>query len=191
MRKISLLLVVVLLSIMALAQNKVLTGRVTDDQGDPVPFATVKISGTQTGVAADDNGFFRISAPENAVLEVSASGFVTRTFATTGQGTSLTISLTKSDVELAAVIVTTSLGIKRQAKELGYAATSLNSRTIVQGKAVNVQQALNGKVSGVSVATVNSGVFENAKVNIRGIRSLTGNNQPMLVVDGADRKSVV
>lgn len=185
MRKISLLLVVVLLSIMALAQNKVLTGRVTDDKGDPVPFATVKISGTQTGVAADDNGFFRISAPENAVLEVSASGFVTRTFATTGQGTSLTISLTKSDVELAAVIVTTSLGIKRQAKELGYAATSLNSRTIVQGKAVNVQQALNGKVSGVSVATVNSGVFENAKVNIRGIRSLTGNNQPMLVVDGA------
>jgi TonB-linked SusC/RagA family outer membrane protein len=50
---------------------------------------------------------------------------------------------------------------------------------------VNIAQALNGKVSGVNISTVNSGVFENAKINIRGIRSLTGNNQPMLVVDGA------
>src|SRR5205085_9911683 len=50
---------------------------------------------------------------------------------------------------------------------------------------VNVQQALNGKVSGLSITTTNSGVFENSKMNIRGIRSLTGNNQPMLVVDGA------
>jgi len=170
---------------MVLAQNKVLTGRVTDEKGDPIPFASVKINGTTTGVAADDNGFFRISAPDNAVLEVSASGYTTRVFNSAGQGASLSISLTKANEELATVIVTTGLGIKRQAKELGYAATSLTNRTIVQGKAVNVAQALNGKVSGVSVATTNSGVFENAKINIRGIRSLTGNNQPMLVVDGA------
>lgn len=185
MRKVLLLPVVLLWCIMVLAQNKVLTGRVTDEKGDPIPFASVKINGTTTGVAADDNGFFRISAPDNAVLEVSASGYSTRVFNSAGQGATLTISLTKSNEELAAVIVTTGLGIKRQAKELGYAATSLTNRTIVQGKAVNVAQALNGKVSGVSVATTNSGVFENAKINIRGIRSLTGNNQPMLVIDGA------
>ncbi|AXY72947.1 SusC/RagA family TonB-linked outer membrane protein [Paraflavitalea soli] len=185
MRKVLLLPVVLLWCIMVLAQNKVLTGRVTDEKGDPIPFASVKINGTTTGVAADDNGFFRISAPDNAVLEVSASGYTTRVFNSAGQGATLTITLTKSNEELAAVIVTTGLGIKRQAKELGYAATSLTNRTIVQGKAVNVAQALNGKVSGVSVATTNSGVFENAKINIRGIRSLTGNNQPMLVIDGA------
>lgn len=185
MRKVLLLPVVLLWCIMVLAQNKVLTGRVTDEKGDPIPFASVKINGTTTGVAADDNGFFRISAPDNAVLEVSASGYTTRVFNSAGQGASLSISLTKANEELATVIVTTGLGIKRQAKELGYAATSLTNRTIVQGKAVNVAQALNGKVSGVSVATTNSGVFENAKINIRGIRSLTGNNQPMLVVDGA------
>lgn len=185
MRKVLLLPVVLLLSIMVLCQTRQLTGRITDEKGDPIPFASVKINGTTTGVAADESGFFRINAPQNAVLEVSASGYTTRVFNTAGQGASLTITLNKTNEELAAVIVTTGLGIKRQAKELGYAATSLNSRTLVQGKAVNVQQALNGKVSGVSVSTVNSGVFENAKVNIRGIRSLTGNNQPMLVIDGA------
>ncbi|MDF2193337.1 SusC/RagA family TonB-linked outer membrane protein [Paraflavitalea sp. CAU 1676] len=185
MRKVLLLPVVLLLSIMVLCQSRPLTGRITDEKGDPIPFASVKINGTTTGVAADENGFFKINAPQNAVLEVSASGYSTRVFNTSGQGATLAISLNKTNEELAAVVVTTGLGIKRQAKELGYAATSLNSRTLVQGKAVNVQQALNGKVSGVSVATTNSGVFENAKINIRGIRSLTGNNQPMLVIDGA------
>jgi TonB-dependent SusC/RagA subfamily outer membrane receptor len=77
------------------------------------------------------------------------------------------------------------LGVQRQAKDLGYATTTINNKTLTQAKSVNVQQALNGKISGVNVSTVNSGVFENAKINIRGIRSLTGNNQPMLVVDGA------
>ena len=186
MRKVLLLPVALLLwCTMILAQNKVLTGRIIDEKGDPIPFASIKISGTTIGVAADENGFFRISAPDNAMLEISASGYTTRAFNTAGQGATLSINLTKTNEELATVIVTTGLGIKRQAKELGYAATSLNNRTIVQGKAVNVQQALNGKVSGVSVATTNSSVFENAKINIRGIRSLTGNNQPMLVIDGA------
>ncbi|WP_276483323.1 SusC/RagA family TonB-linked outer membrane protein [Paraflavitalea pollutisoli] len=185
MRKVLLLPVVLLWSIMVLCQTRALTGRITDEKGDPIPFASIKLSGTTTGAAADENGFFRINAPQGAVLEISASGYTSRTFNTAGQGESLTITLVKSNEELTAVIVTTGLGIKRQAKELGYAATSLNNKTIVQGKAVNVQQALNGKVSGVSIATTNSGVFENAKINIRGIRSLTGNNQPMLVVDGA------
>ncbi len=68
---------------------------------------------------------------------------------------------------------------------MGYATTTISNKTLTQAKSVNIEQALNGKVSGLNISTVNSGVFENAKINIRGIRSLTGNNQPMLVVDGA------
>ena len=83
------------------------------------------------------------------------------------------------------MVVTTALGIQRQAKDLGYSTTTINNKALTQGKSVNIEQALNGKVSGLNISTVNSGVFENAKINIRGIRSLTGNNQPMLVVDGA------
>lgn len=187
MRKLQLLaFMLMLLPPLAFSQNRVITGRVTDDKGDAVAFATIKIKGSKTGVAADENGFFRISVSENAVLEVSASGSESKDVSINGQGNVINVTLAKTNTELTTVtVVTTSLGIKRQSKELGYAAASLNNKILTQGKSVNVEQALNGKVSGVSVATTNSSVFENAKINIRGIRSLTGNNQPMLVVDGA------
>ena len=184
MRKILSLLIAFMLSVMAFAQNRQIYGRITDEKGDPVPFATIKIKKTSLGTAADEAGNFRLSVPPNAVLEISAAGVETREVSTAGTGEVFNVTLSRITNELS-TIVTTSLGIKRQAKELGYAATSINNKTLTQGKAVNVQQALNGKVSGVSVSTVNSGVFENPKINIRGIRSLTGNNQPMLVVDGA------
>lgn len=185
MRKLACLCTVFLLfSVMAIAQTRTITGTVRDNAGDPIPFASVKVSNTQTGVSADENGFFTITAPVNATLEISAVGVETQTVSLPAQGTALNVTLTRTS-DLRAVVVTTSLGIRRQAKELGYAATSINNKTLTQAKSVNVQQALNGKISGVSVSTVNSGVFENAKINIRGIRSLTGNNQPMLLVDGA------
>jgi outer membrane receptor protein involved in Fe transport len=82
-------------------------------------------------------------------------------------------------------VVATALGIRRQAREVGYAATTIKNKFITQANSTNVQQSLNGKVSGLNITTTNSGVFENSKLNIRGIRSLTGNNQPMFVLDGA------
>jgi TonB-linked SusC/RagA family outer membrane protein len=185
MRKILSLLIAALLSVVAIAQNRQISGRITDEKGDPIPFATIKIKKSSTGTAADEAGNFRLSVPPNAILVISASGVETREVSTIGAGDVVNVSLTRISNELSTVVVTTSLGIKRQAKELGYAATSVTNKVLTQAKAVNVQQALNGKVSGVSVTTTNSGVFESAKINIRGIRSLTGNNQPMLVVDGA------
>lgn len=187
MRKLACLCTVLLLLLctVASAQNRTITGTVKDNSGDPIPFASVKIKGSNTGISADENGNFSITIPSGATaLEVSAVGSEPQTIDVTAAKGPLTITLTRTS-DLRAVVVTTSLGIKRQAKELGYAATSINNKTLTQGKAVNVQQALNGKISGVNVSTVNSGVFENAKINIRGIRSLTGNNQPMLLVDGA------
>jgi TonB-linked SusC/RagA family outer membrane protein len=185
MRKILSLLIAFMLSVVAFAQNHQISGRITDEKGDPVPFATIKIKKTKIGASADEAGNFKLSVPENAILEISAAGVETREVSTAGAGDVINVTLTRITNELSTVIVTTSLGIKRQAKELGYAATSVTSKTLNQAKSVNVQQALNGKVSGVSVTSVNSGVFEQAKINIRGIRSLTGNNNPMLVVDGA------
>ena len=185
MRKILSLLIAALLSVVAFAQNRQISGRILDDKGDPVPFASIKIKKSSLGTAADEAGNFKLSVPSNAILVVSAAGVETREVSTIGAGESITVTLARITNELSSVVVTTSLGIKRQAKELGYAATSVSNKTLTQGKAVNVQQALNGKVSGVSITTTNSGVFENAKINIRGIRSLTGNNQPLLVVDGA------
>ncbi|HEU0064563.1 MAG TPA: TonB-dependent receptor plug domain-containing protein, partial [Flavisolibacter sp.] len=184
MSKVLALFSILLLSvIMVYGQTKTVAGTIRNDRGDPVPFATITESGTKNAVQADANGAFTIKVASNARLAISASGHETQVVSSSGDLTA--IRLSPSTGALTEVVVTTALGIRRQAKELGYAATSIGNKLLTQGKAVNVQQALNGKVSGVDVTTVNSSVFENAKINIRGIRSLTGNNQPMLVVDGA------
>ncbi|GAB4092632.1 SusC/RagA family TonB-linked outer membrane protein [Flaviaesturariibacter terrae] len=168
---------------LAFGQPRQVTGQVRDASGNPVPFASVTEAGTKNTVSADANGNFsiRVGSPSSR-LSVSATGFQGETISVSGN--TATVSLNRSEGTLETVVVTTGLGIRRQAKELGYAATSVNNRTLTAGKAVNVQQALIGKVSGLNVTTTNSGVFENSKILIRGIRSLTGNNQPMLLVDG-------
>ncbi len=161
-------------------QTRAVTGTVRDAQGNPVPFATVLETGTKNAASADANGNYTIKVGPNARLTITATGFTAQTSSSGGD-----ITLVRAEGVLQEVVVTTALGIKRQSKELGYAATSINNKTLTAAKSVNVQQALNGKISGLSVTTTNSGVFENAKINIRGIRSLTGNNQPLLVVDGS------
>lgn len=168
----------------AFAQSKLITGKITTDKGDPVPFATVTVKNSKNGVASDAQGVFSIKATAGEVLVISSTGFTSKEI-TVGSDNNITVTLTQVSSELTTVVVTTALGIQRQAKDLGYATTTINNKTLTQAKSVNIQQALNGKISGVNISTVNSGVFENAKINIRGIRSLTGNNQPMLVVDGA------
>ncbi|RYE17415.1 MAG: SusC/RagA family TonB-linked outer membrane protein, partial [Sphingobacteriaceae bacterium] len=149
-------------------QTQTVTGVVRDAQGNPVPFATVTESGTRNAAVADANGNYSIKIKPNAKLNVTAAGYTPQNGSSGGN-----IVLTRNDNGLQEVVVTTALGIKRQSKELGYAATSISNRTLTQAKSVNVQQALNGKISGLSITTTNSGVFENAKINIRGIRSLT------------------
>ncbi|MBO9619660.1 MAG: SusC/RagA family TonB-linked outer membrane protein [Niabella sp.] len=184
MRKIVLLLALVTCSLLVFAQTKLITGSVKDESGNPISFATVLEKGTKKAISADAQGNFTMNAKEGATLEVSATGYQSQTVQASGSPINVTLKAGQGQT-IEEVVVTTALGIKRNPKELGYAATSLSSKTVNQAKSVNIQQALNGKVSGVNISTTNSGVFENAKINIRGIRSLTGNNQPMLVVDGA------
>lgn len=86
MRKILSLLVALTLSFMAFAQNRHIPGRVTDDKGDPVPFASIKIKKTKVGTAADEAGNFKLSIPANAVPEISATGVETQETSTAGAG---------------------------------------------------------------------------------------------------------
>src|SRR4051812_43857602 len=136
MRKILSLLIAAMLSVVAFGQNRQISGRITDEKGDPVPFATIKIKKTKIGTSADETGNFKLSVPPNAVLEISAAGLETREMPVAGSGDVLTVSLTRVTNELSTVVVTTSLGIKRQAKELGYAATTVTNRVLTAGKAV-------------------------------------------------------
>ena len=184
MRKfLSLLAVLVLLGSLAFSQSGVVTGKVTDQAGQPVPFASVKVKGTKIGTSADAEGNFTVKASASQTLVISGTG-ITEKEVPVGDGKNLHIQVQHQTANLSEVVVT-SLGIQRQSKELGYATATVSNKILTEAKSVNIAQALNGKVSGLNITTVNSGVFENAKINIRGIRSLTGNNQPMLVVDGA------
>lgn len=183
MRKIaSLLTMLMLISALAFGQNRTISGTVTDEKGDPLPGASVRIKSTRTGVAADNNGQFRIQAKTGDVLVVSGAG-LKETEATIGAGNTITIAVTREVISGTEVVVT-SLGVSRQSKEIGYSTAKVKASELTQAKVVNLQNGLTGKVSGLNVQTVNSGVFGDTRITLRGIRSLTGNNQPMLIVDG-------
>ncbi|HSC53985.1 MAG TPA: SusC/RagA family TonB-linked outer membrane protein [Phnomibacter sp.] len=164
----------------AWAQKLVVTGKVTDSTGAAVAGASIREKGTKNGVSADIAGIFSLSVTPGATLQISASGFSTKEVKATEK---LTVSL-KTEVSNLSEVVVTALGIQRQKKDLGYAATKVSNAEMTRANAVNVANGLQGKVSGLNVASINNGVFEDVKINLRGIRSLTGNNNPMLVVDG-------
>lgn len=164
----------------AIAQKLNVTGKVTDSSGAAIAGASVKVKGTKTGVSADNSGTFKLSVNPGAVLVVSATGFMETEV---NAGDNVTVRLIGDSKNLSEVVVT-ALGVQRQARELGYSTARVKATELTQAKVVNLQNGLTGKVSGLNVSTTNSGVFANTRITLRGIRSLTGNNQPMLVLDG-------
>ncbi len=181
-RLLPLFAVLMLTGMFASAQSRVLTGQVRDIPGDPVKFATVTETGTKNAVNTDENGNFsiRVASP-SSTLSVSAVGYDAQTI--TPSGNIAIANLVRNTQELTAVVVT-ALGQVRQKASLGYATASVKTKELTQANPVNLQNGLTGKVSGLNVATTNSGVLGTTRITLRGIRSLTGNNQPMLVVDG-------
>jgi TonB-linked SusC/RagA family outer membrane protein len=183
MRKVlSLLPVLLLLCTLAFAQTRTVTGTVRDENGNPVPFATVTEVGTQNASRADATGFFSIRVREGAQLSVSATGFSVQTI-TPGTGAQ-DIRLATRVGEIQEVVVTTALGQQRQKAQLGYSTATVRAAELTQARVVNLQNGLTGKVSGLNIQTVNNGVFADTRITLRGIRSLTGNNEPMLILDG-------
>jgi TonB-linked SusC/RagA family outer membrane protein len=182
MRKfLTLLTVLVLTSALALAQIKTITGRVTDQQGQAVPFATVRIKGSNAGSSADADGSFSIKAKEGDVLVVTGTGLTAKEATVTGTGI-MTIQVSRHETSLSEVVVT-ALGVQRQAKELGYATAKINTDELTQAKVVNVGTGLAAKVSGLQVNLINNGVKPDVRITLRGNRSILGNNQALLVVD--------
>jgi len=166
------------------AQNRTVTGTVTaKDDGLPIPGVSVKIKGTNVGVQTATNGKYTISVPANAVLSFSFIGYVTQE-RPTGSSSVLNVVLEVSAQQLGEVVVTGALGIKTQAKELGYSTASIDNKALTAGKVTDVSTGLEGKVSGLQVNLSNNGIDPSTRIVLRGNRSLTGNNQALLVVDG-------
>jgi len=182
MKKIlfSLFLAVFVLAV-ANAQVRPVTGTVKDDKGAAVAYASVKVKGQASAVVADEKGNFKISAAPNASLVVSATGFASSEV--TASATTMDIVL-KRQVEDLENVVVTAQGIRKKSKEIGYAYSKVSNDEINVGRSPQLTQALAGKVSGLAVYTVNNSVDPAVKVVLRGYRSLTGNNEALVVIDG-------
>lgn len=156
-------------------------GRVTNDQGEPLPGVSIQVKGAQTGTITDADGRYAITVPdEDAVLVFTYIGYTTRQ-KEVGDHTVLNIVLEAESTGLGQVVV---VGYGTQKKEdLTGAVSSADMKIFKETPHVNILQSLHGSVPGLSVGAVNhSG--ENPSVNIRGENNFSGDNTPLLVVDG-------
>lgn len=162
------------------AQNRVITGKVTNSKGAPVPGATIKLKSGGI-VAADENGNFQINAKTGDALTITSIDYETAT-AKVGAGSSVEISLVPKENKLSEVVVT-ALGIRRNKNTLPYAAQQVSGEDVSRVRGGNAMSALSGKVAGLQIQQGN-GIGGSTNVVIRGVKSLTGNNQALFVVDG-------
>jgi len=171
-----------LLSANTFAQNITVRGKVLKEDGQPVARASVTVKGSGTGVASNDLGEFQLSAPANATLVISALDFTTQEINVNNQ-TDITIRLVSTEKTLGEVIVT-GYGITQRKKDITGSVVSVNEKTLDEVPAINVAMALQGRAAGVDIARTGVRPGSAAQIRIRGNRSLTGSNDPLLVVDG-------
>ena len=157
------------------------TGTVVDAFG-PVVGASVLVKGTTNGNITDLDGNFTLEGVNNGdIIVISYIGYVTQEIPFTGQPINVTLA---EDSEQLEEVVVTALGIKRSEKSLGYAMQQVGGEDLVQAREPNLANALSGKVSGVQVIRSSNGPGGSSKIQLRGANSVTGTNQPLIVVDG-------
>ena len=165
----------------ALAQTKITGTVLSQEDGQPIIGAAVKVDGTSTGMLTDVNGKFSLTLPEGKkTLTISYLGFQPKTVAAKN---GMRVFL-KADATSLDEVVVTAMGIKRSAKALGYSATSLDGEEIAEVRTNDIMSGLAGKVAGVQISTTSSDPGASNSVIIRGVSSLNGSNQPLYVIDG-------
>jgi len=168
------------MGVLVFAQSRVVSGKVTDEQNNPVPFATVTEEGTKNGVTADENGNFSIKMAGQH-LTVTSTGHKTQTITVTGDVASIKLARTEGQLQ---EVVVVALGQTRSRGKVGYATTTFNSDQINRGAPANVLDGLSGKIPGANISKT-GGPGSSTKVILRGYGVIGGgNNQPLYVVDG-------
>lgn len=185
MKKILLnfLWVLILLGSQAYAQTRTLTGVVTSKgDGLPMPGVSVKVSGTTIGTQTNANGQYTLRLPAGSKsIEFSFIGFSPLT-ANVGTENQINVSLSPTDRQLTEVIVTAA-GLASSRKSLGTAVTTIKASQLTEAKATNIAAGLQGKVPGIQINSTSGGTNPNYRVVLRGMRSLTGNNEALIVLD--------
>lgn len=182
MKKLSLVLSLVLFAVsFALAQRAV-TGTVTDDGGEALIGASILVKGTSTGTISDIDGNYSLNVPADVkTLIVSYTGFETREIAI---GASSVLDIIMSEGIALGEVVVTALGVERSEKSLGYAVQQVSSDDVTRSGASSTVDALVGKASGIQVTRSSGSVGGGSRITIRGVTSMIGDNQPLIVIDG-------
>jgi TonB-linked SusC/RagA family outer membrane protein len=179
MRKLTTLLVLLLFAGLQVAfAQRTITGRVTKTaDGTPLPGVTVVVKETTTGTSTDVDGKFSIAVPNNqAVLLFSFIGFTAKEIPVGSQAT-LSVTLDEATLAMSEVVVT-ALGISRESKSLGYAVATVDSKVLMENRALNVAQSLDGRVAGLNINVPTSGAGSSVAINLR------GSGSPLLVING-------
>jgi len=160
----------------------IVKGRVTNDKSEPMAGVSVSAKGTTTGTSTDINGNYSISVGDDGVLVFTYVDFVTQEVPVNRQA-SIDVTLQPANVQLNAVIVT-ALGITRSVKSLTYAAQNVKGSDLNEARETNVINSLQGRVPGLTITKDAVGPGGESKVLLRGNRSLSGNSDPLYVIDG-------
>ena len=168
----------------ASAQSRSVQGKVSDAKdGSPMPGVNVVLKGTTNGTVTDADGKYTINLPDqDGVLIFSFIGLVTQEIQI-GQQTAIDVQMQEDIAQLGEVVVT-AMGVERKQAALGYAATTVASQDITQGRSFSAMNSLQGKVAGVVVNSSSGQPGASTFITIRGINSIGGNNNPLYVVDG-------
>jgi TonB-linked SusC/RagA family outer membrane protein len=178
---ILLLAVGTFMSSVAMAQK--ISGKVTAGKdGSTLPGVSVQVKGINAGTSTNADGSYSVNANAGATLVFSYIGFSTKEVKV---GTQTIVDVTlDEDVSSLDEVVVTALGIKKEAKKLGYATTTINAAAITENRSPNFMNTLQGKIAGVNISGLGTGPAGTSKIRIRGQSSISGQNNPLIVVNG-------
>ena len=184
MRKLSFLLVLLLLTAMQVLAQRTITGKVTSaDDGIGIPGVTILVKGTATGVLTDIDGKYSISVPKNATtLQFTFVGMKLQDMTLTASDV-VNVAM-QSEAQNIEGVVVTALGITREKKSLGYSVQNVDAAELTKSNNADVVNSIGSRVAGVQVVSSSGTAGASSYITIRGAHSLTGNNQPLFVVDG-------
>ncbi|WP_247232985.1 SusC/RagA family TonB-linked outer membrane protein [Telluribacter sp. SYSU D00476] len=171
-----------LCSTLSMAQVRQLTGKITAaEDGLGLPGASVIFKGTNVGTNTDADGNFKITVPDDGILVFSFVGYLSQEVPIGGK-TNFDIKLNADTRQLAEVVVT-AFGIEREKKALGYTVQEIKGSSLTESRSTNVANGLSGKIAGLRIQS-NGGPGSGSTIQIRGASSVSGNNQPLVVIDG-------
>jgi TonB-linked SusC/RagA family outer membrane protein len=181
LNKLLLLISFLFFSFTAFSQN--VTGTVTDAESKPIANVTVQVKGSTRAALTNDAGQFSIAASGNDVLVFTHATHIMREVPVNGrQSISITMAFDAGNLE---TVVVTALGIRRESKKLGYAATSVNADELVKQRTINVGESLEGKVAGLNITPPAAGAGASNQIRLRGQVGFAGaDNSPLLVING-------